>query len=165
MRHVIFGAVLVLAGCATTESVQRNDGPTPVVAQFQNRVIRLAEVDAKVADELVKLQEQIYELRAEAADRIAIEALVTQQAKAAHQTEDEWLARNIESGLSEPSEAQMQALFMKARTRLPPEVTYEQVKPEIRKAVQREERNKKAREVFAKLKKQRAASRCCSRGR
>ncbi len=154
MRHVIFGVLLLLSACATTQSAQRDDGPTPVVAKFQNKVIRLAEVDAKVADELVKLQEQIFELRAEAADRIAIEALVTQEAKRAGQSEDEWLARNIESGLSEPSEAQMMALFQKARGRLPPEVTYEQVKPEIRKAVQREERSKKAREVFARLKKE-----------
>lgn len=154
MRQVIFGVVVLLSACATSESARRDDGPTPVVAKFQNRVIRLHEVDAKVADELAKLQEQIFELRAEAADRIAIEALVTQEAKAAGQSEDEWLAKNIESGLTEPSEAQMLSLFQKASGRLPPEVTYEQVKPEIRKAVQREERSKKAREVFARLKKE-----------
>ncbi len=45
----------------------------------------------------------------------------------------------------------MLALFEKARGRLPPEVTYDDVKPEIRKAVQREERSRKAREVFGKV--------------
>jgi protein-disulfide isomerase len=153
MRVLLVGAV-ILSACATTQSSAKDDGPTPVVAKFQGRVIRLTEVDAKVADELMKLQEQIYELRSEAADRIAIEALVTQAAKAAGQSEDEWLARNVEAGLKEPSDAQMQALFEKARSRLPAEVTYEDVKPEIRKAVQREERSRKAREVFGKLKKE-----------
>ena len=154
MRVFLTGVCVVLTACATTQAGEKSDGPTPVVAKFQDRVIRLHEVDLKVADELVKLQEQIFELRAQAADRIAIEALVTQKAKAAGQTEDEWLARNIEVGLSEPSESEMMALFEKARARLPPEVTYEEVKPEIRKAVQREERSKKAREVFSKLKRE-----------
>ena len=153
MRYVLIASV-VMAGCATTQSVQKEDGPTPVVAKFGDRVIRQAEVDAKVADELLKLQEQEFELRSEAAERIAIEALVQAKAKAAGQSEEEWLARNVEAGLTEPDEAEMRALFEKAKGRLPPEVTYEDVKPEIRKAVQREERGKKAREVFGKLKKE-----------
>ncbi|MDP1829944.1 MAG: thioredoxin domain-containing protein [Archangium sp.] len=153
MRFFLIGAVF-LSACATTQSAQQGEGPTPVVAKYGERVIRLAEVDAKVADELSKLQEQMYELRSEAADRIAIEALVAQKAKAAGQSEEGWLAKNIESGLEEPSEAEMRALFEKARGRLPPEVTFDDVKPEIRKAVQREERTRRAREVFGQLKKE-----------
>lgn len=153
MRASLIGAVVVFSACATSQSAQRDEGPTPVVAKFGDRVIRQAEVDAKVADELLKLQEQLFELRSEAADRIAIEVLVAQQAKAAGLTEDEWLAQNIERDLKEPSEAEMLALYDKARTRLPADVTFEDVKPQIRQAVQREERTRKAREVFARLKK------------
>ena len=153
MRYALI-AGLIVSGCATVQASQKDDGPSPVVAKYGNRVIRLAEVDAKVADELSKLQEQEFELRSEAAERIAIEALVQQKAKAAGQSEEEWLAHNVEIGLTEPDEAEMRALFEKAKGRLPPEVTYEDVKPEIRKAVQREARGKKAREVFAKLKKE-----------
>ena len=153
MRVFLMSAV-VLSACATVQPAQKDDGPTPIVAKYGDKVIRQAEVDAKVADELLKLQEQEFELRAEAADRIAIEALVETKAKAAGQTEDEWLAKNVESGLKEPSETEMLALFDKARARLPPEVTYEEVKPQIRQAVQREERTRKAREVFGQLKKE-----------
>lgn len=153
MRFSLIGAV-ILSACATTQSAQQDEGPTPVVAKYGERVIRLGEVDAKVADELLKLQEQVYELRSEAADRIAIEALVAQKAKADGLSEDAWLAKNIESGLKEPGEAEMLALFEKARGRLPSDVTFEDVKPEIRKAVQREERTRKAREVFGQLKKE-----------
>ena len=153
--RVLFGcAVLFASACATTQAVQRDEGPTPVVAKYGERIIRLSEVDAKVADEMLKLQEQMYELLAEAADRIAIEALVTQKAKAAGLADDDWLAKNIESGLKEPSESEMLALYDKARARLPPDVTYQDVKPEIRKAVQRDERTRKAREVFGQLKKE-----------
>ena len=153
MRVSLIVAVLV-CGCATTQSVKQDDGPTPVVARFGEKVIRLGEVDAKVADELSKLQEQIFELRSEAAERIAIEALVERKAKAAGQSEDEWLSKNVERGLKEPTEEEMQALYDKARGRLPPDVTYEDVKPQIRQAVQREERTKRAREVFGALKKE-----------
>lgn len=153
MRFSFIGAV-ILSGCATSQGAARDDGPTPVVAKFSDRVIRLTEVDAKVADELIKLEEQIFELRSEAADRIAIEALVSKAAKAAGQSEDRWLSQNIEAGLTEPSDTQMLVLFEKARGRLPPEVTFDEVKPEIRKAVQREERALKAREVFGRLKKE-----------
>lgn len=153
--RVFLVVALTLSACATTGAVQKkDDGPSEPVAKFEDRVIRLREVDAKVADELAKLHEQIFELRAEAADRIAVEALVSQKAKASGMSEDAWLARHIEVGLTEPSDEEMRALFEKARGRLPPEVTYEDVKPEIRKAVQREERSKKARELFGKLKRE-----------
>ncbi len=153
MRFVVMTAVMVFSACATTQVV-RDDGPTPVVAKYGEKVIRLSEVDAKVADELGKLQEQIFELRTEAAERIAIEALVSAKAKAAGVSEDEWLAKNVEAGGDEPGETEMRALFEKARARLPPEVTFEDVKPQLKQAVQREVRAKRAREVFTRLKKE-----------
>jgi protein-disulfide isomerase len=147
--------LVVLAGalgaCATVNA--KVDGPTPIVAKFGDRVIRQAEVDEKVSDELSKLQEQIYDLRSEAAERIAIEALVEQQAKAAGISDDEWLAKNVESGLPEPTDEAMRELFDKARGRLPDGVGYDDVKPQLRQALMREGRAKKAREVFGKLKK------------
>ena len=57
MRHALI-AGLIVSGCATVQASQKDDGPSPVVAKYGNRVIRLAEVDAKVADELSKLQER-----------------------------------------------------------------------------------------------------------
>jgi protein-disulfide isomerase len=141
----------VLSACATVPT--KTDGPTPIVAKFGDRVIRQAEVDEKVVDELSKLQEQIYDLRSEAAERIAIEALVAQKAKAEGVSEDDWLARNVENGLTEPKEEDMRALFEKARGRLPDGVGFDDVKPQLRQALMREVRAKKAREVFTKLKK------------
>lgn len=153
MRVFALSVLVLVSACATTQAV-REDGPTPVVAKYGDRVIRLSEVDAKVSDELGKLQEQIFELRSEAAERIAIEALVSVKAKADGLTEDAWLAKHIESSLAEPSEAEMRALFEKAQGKLPPEVTFEDVKPQLRQAVQRDARGKQARVVFTGLKKE-----------
>ncbi|MFT3707230.1 MAG: thioredoxin domain-containing protein [Archangium sp.] len=152
MRGVVFlSLTLFSSACATVQT--KDDGPTPIIAKFGDRVIRQAEVDEKVIDELSKLQEQIYDLRSEAAERIAIEALVAQKAKAEGVSEDDWLGKNVETGLAEPTEEDMRGLFEKARGRLPDGVGYDDVKPQLRQALTREARSKKAREVFSKLKK------------
>jgi protein-disulfide isomerase len=148
-------AVVLGSSCATTQGAARSEeGPSPVVATFEGKIIRLEEVDAKAKDELGKLNEQIFELRSDAAERIAVEFLVAKKAKEAGQSEEEWLARNIEADLPEPAEDELRALFMRARERLPPGVSFDDVKPQIKVAVQREARGKKAREVFAKLRKE-----------
>jgi protein-disulfide isomerase len=153
MRLVSMSLVLGLSACATTQAA-RDDGPTPVVAKYGDKVIRLSEVDAKAGEELVKLQDQIFEVRAEAAEQLAVEALVAKKALAAGQSDDEWLAKNIESGVGEPTEAELRALYERVRERLPPQVGYDDVKPQLRQVVQKEARGKKAREVFGQLKKE-----------
>lgn len=155
MRLSLFVVAVGLWGCVTAApSVVKDDGPTPVVARFGERVIRLSEVDAKITDELSKLQEQIYELRTEAAERIAIEQLVSAQAKREGVSEDAWLEKNLESGLPEPSEGDMKALFERARGRLPAGASYDDVKAQLRQAIQREARGRRAKEVFSKLKRE-----------
>lgn len=152
MRGLLVSGVLVLCGCATSQSAQKD--ANPVVATYGGKSIRLNEVDAKIADELLKLHEQIHELREEAAERIAIEALVGAKSLAAGQTEDEWLAGKIERELETPSDEDMRALFQKARGSLPAQVTYEDVKNQLIQALSRESRGRKAKEVFGQLKKE-----------
>ncbi|MGV3625608.1 MAG: DsbA family protein [Archangium sp.] len=123
-----------------------------MIATWSGRAIRQSEVDAKVRDELTKLEDQIYELRSEAAERIAIEAIIADKAKAAKQSEDEWLSLNVEKGVPEPTDAQVESLYQKARSRIPAGMSFEDVKPQLRQAVMRELRAKRAREVFAQLK-------------
>lgn len=156
MRLAAAVLLLLLTACATTSSTTKAaaNGPSPVIAKFGDRVVRQSEVDARASDELVKLQEQIYELRVETAERIALEAIVQQKAKAAGMSEDDWLAQRLDKGLKEPSDDEMRALFEKARARLPAGVTYEDVKPQLAQAVQREARTKRARELFGELKKE-----------
>ncbi|MBL8911991.1 MAG: thioredoxin domain-containing protein [Archangium sp.] len=152
LAFLAFLALVASSSACVTVPV-KDEGPSPVVARYGDRVIRQAEVDEKVIDELSKLQEQIYDLRSEAAERIAIEALVAQKAKAEGLSEDDWLGKNVENGLAEPSDAEMRALFDKAKGRLPDGVGFDDVKPQLKQALTREARAKKAREVFGKLKK------------
>lgn len=154
MRVFVPALLLLSFGCATTSASQAGaDGPSPVVASYGDKVIRQAEVDAKAADELVKLQEEIYDLRVETAERIAIEALVAEAAKKEGKSEDEWLSAKLEEGAPAPSEADMKRLFEQVKGRLPEGVGYEDVKPQLAQAVSRELKAKRATELFEQLKK------------
>ena len=154
MRFLVPALLLLSFGCATTAASQGGaEGPSPVVATYGDKVIRQAEVDAKAADELVKLQEEIYDLRVEAAERIAIEALVSDAAKKEGKSEDEWLSAKLDEGAPAPAEADMKRLFEQVKGRLPEGVGYEDVKPQLAQAVARELKAKRATELFDQLKK------------
>ncbi|MFO0596983.1 MAG: DsbA family protein [Myxococcaceae bacterium] len=153
MKTPMIAVALLVTGCVTAPVV-KDDGPSPIIARYGDKVIRQTEVDARIGDELAELNDQIFKLRSEAAERIAIEAIVAQKSLAAGQSEDKWLAANVETGIAEPDEASMRALFERAKSRLPPDVEFEDVKPQLAQVLQRELRAKKAKEVFAKLKKE-----------
>jgi protein-disulfide isomerase len=155
MRLLALAILVFACGCATTSgSTNGVTGPSPVVATYGDKVIRQAEVDAKASDELSKLQEQIYELRVETAERIALEALVADAAKKDGKSEEEWLNARLERGLPAPSEADMRRLFEQVKGRLPEGVAFEDVKPQLAQAVGREAKSKRAQEVFEELKKE-----------
>lgn len=154
MRGVLLALVVVSSSCATTQAVAREEGPSPVVAKFGDKVIRLGEVDKRVEDELSELNEQIYKLRTDAADRIAVEALVSKRALAEGLTEDAWLQEHVESQLEQPSDDAMRTLFDRARKQIPEGVTFDDAKPQLRQVLLREARTKKARDVFAQLKRE-----------
>jgi len=155
MRSLVPVVLVVFSSCATIAGSTGSGaaGPSPVVASYGDKVIRQAEVDAKAADELTKLQEQIYELRVETAERIALEALVAEAAKKDGKSEDEWLSGKLEGGASQPTEADLRRLFEQVKGRLPEGVGYEDVKPQLAQAVAREAKSKRAQELFERLKK------------
>jgi protein-disulfide isomerase len=143
-----------VTGCATAQPALHTTEPSPVIARYGDRLIRQAEVDAKAADELKKLEEQLYELRTETAERMVLEALVETAAKKEGLTPDAWLEGHVSAGATEPTEAQMRTLFERAKGRLGPEVTFDDVRPQLKQAVDQEERAKRARLLFAGLKKE-----------
>lgn len=139
-------------GCATTPQVVA-PAPSPVVAKYGERQIRQAEVDAKAADELQKLLTQVYELRIETAEQLALEVLVAAEAKKDGASEDEWLERQVARLATPATNEQLLVLFAKAKGRLPENVGFEEVKGQLTQVVERENRGKAARQVFDRLKR------------
>lgn len=148
-------ASLLLISCATAPvSSEASGSGLTVVSRFGDRRISMAEVDAKAGDDLFKLQEQLYELRVETAERIAIELLVEVRAKKDGVSPDQWVESRLDMGVRAPSEAELTALYEKVRGRLPPEARFEDVRPQLVQAVLREARGKRARELFDEIKKE-----------
>ena len=153
MRTLFLMSLSSIMACATAQPAFNTAEPSPVIARFGDRLIRQGEVDAKAADEVKKIEEQLYELRTETAERMALEVLVEAAAKKEGLSADAWLEGQVSAGAIEPTEAQMRAVFDRAKGRLGAEVTFEDVRSQLRQAVDREERAKRAQIVFARLKK------------
>lgn len=148
----------LLLSCATVQPAAVVSSKTlaadPPVARFGERVILQSEVDRRGGDELQKAIDQLYEMRVDAAERLALETLVELEAKKAGVAEDAWVEQKLERGLPEPTEGDLQELFARARKSLPEGATFDDVKPQLRRALVREAKVKRAREVFDELKKQ-----------
>lgn len=144
-------------GCATTPKPAEVHAAVPVgdppVVKVGERLILQSEADKRAGEDFYKLQDQLYELRVDSAERIAIEILVEQEAKKDGLTEDAWVEARLETGLREPTEGELQELFAKVKKNLPEEATFTDVKPQLRRALLREVKVKRAREMFDELKR------------
>ncbi|MDP3238692.1 MAG: DsbA family protein [Myxococcales bacterium] len=144
-------------GCATTPKPAEVHAAVPVgdppVLKVGERLILQSEADKRAGEDFHKLQDQLYELRVDSAERIAIEILVEQEAKKDGLTEDAWVEARLETGLREPTEGELQELFAKVKKNLPEEATFADVKPQLRRALLREVKVKRAREMFDELKR------------
>jgi protein-disulfide isomerase len=152
---IVVALVLVgqLMSCASAPPRPTTVEPSPIVARYGDKVIRQSEVDAKAQDELRKLEDQLYELRTDTAERLALEVLVEAAAKREGLSADDWLDQRLAAGLVEPTEVELRTVFERARERLGPEVTFDDLRPRLRQVVEQEARAKKARALFAQLKK------------
>jgi protein-disulfide isomerase len=134
-----------------TVSALRNNA---VAATVLGQTISLAEVDARLGDELVKINEQLFAMRREATDRLAVEMLVRQAAQRDNVSEDEWLRRKIEPKLKTPTEREIEQLFYKVRDRLESNATVDSARTQLVAVLYRESRGKQAKLVFDELKRE-----------
>lgn len=157
MRLLLLASFAVfLAACATASAAAPAPvaSPADVFAKVGDRTITQQEVDVRAADELFKLQDQIYELRQQTAERIFIERAIAQAARRDKVSEEEWVELRLETGLRKPTEAELKALFEKAKKSLPADADFDSVKPELTTYLMREQRAARAKELFDELKKE-----------
>ncbi|MCU0700175.1 MAG: DsbA family protein [Myxococcaceae bacterium] len=157
MGRPFFILFAALAACATTPKSSEVHPAVPVadppVARVGERIIRQSEVDKRAGDDFFKLQDQLYELRTDTAERIAVEILVEAEARKERVDADVWIEQRLDTGLREPTEGELQELFARVKKNLPEEATFAEVKPQLRRALQREGKMKRARELFDELKR------------
>ncbi len=107
------------------------ENPNTPIAKYNDQVITLKDVDAKIAPQLKQFEKQKLELRQQAAEQIALEALAKAEAAKVGQTDEQWVKAQLEAQLPTPSEAEILKVFEENKARMPPGSTVESMREQI----------------------------------
>lgn len=164
------------AGNTSTGTGSANLSPSDlpastVVATVAGKNITLGELDKKLENELADLQEtyrqQRFQLRRQGLERMVLEQLVRAEAlkkgfadkpaegdQPAMTAEDQFLKAEVEDKAGEPTEEELQAVYQRFQSQMPPGTTMEQVRPQLVQAAQNQKRQEIANALFERLKKE-----------
>ena len=149
-----FTTLTLLASCATTAPVTA--GPTTsaptAAATFDGQTVSVSEVDARTRKELQKLEQRRFELRADAAERLAVERMIETEAAAEHQSEEQWLMQRI-GPLAEPTDEALRSAWAQVRSRWPEGASFEDAREQLKAALQKEQRVSRMGALVESLKK------------
>jgi protein-disulfide isomerase len=112
--------------------------PEDVIAEAGAHKITRAELDKKVADSLVQIRQQEYEIRRQAVDEMMADALVTQEA-AARKVSAEDLMKEVDAKVAEPTKEEIESFYEKNKARVPPQMSKEEALDQISRSMR--ERN------------------------
>lgn len=137
----------------TTAAVSGGENPNLPIAKYNDVTITLKDVDAKLAPQLKQLEKQKMDLRTQAAEQIALEALAKAEAAKVGQTDEQWIKGQMEAKLPPPSEADIQKVFEENKARMPPGSTVESMREQIIGFLQKDKGREVAMGIFDELKK------------
>ncbi len=135
----------------TTAAVAGENANMPV-AKYNDVTITLKDVDAKLAPQLKQMEKQKMELRQQAAEQIALEALAKAEAAKVGQTDDVWVKAQLESRLAPPAEAEILKVFEDNKAKMPPGSTVESMREQIIGFLQKDKSREVAMKLFEELK-------------
>lgn len=138
---------------STTAAVTANaENPNQPIAKYNDVTITLKDVDAKIAPQLKQFEKQKMELRQQAAEQIALEALAKAEAAKVGQTDEQWVKAQLESKLPVPSDAEILKVFEENKARMPPGSTVESMREQIIGFLQKDKGREVAMKLFDELK-------------
>jgi protein-disulfide isomerase len=117
--------------------------------------VTYGELTGRIGPQLTSLEKQKEELIKRGLEGYVIEKLVQAEAKKRGMAnEDEFIRAEVEGKAAAPSEEKIREIFDQARNsgQLPPEVTLEQVKPEIVRMLGEQGKRERAQALFSELK-------------
>jgi protein-disulfide isomerase len=128
------------------------ENPNLPIAKYNDVTITLKDVDAKIAPQLKQMEKQKMELRQQAAEQIALEALAKAEAAKVGQTDEQWIKAQMEAKLPPPSEADIAKVFEENKARMPPGATAESMREQIVAFLQKDKGREVAMGIFEDLK-------------
>lgn len=134
-------------GTTSTTAAVTAPGENVPVAKYNDVIITMKDVDAKISAQLKQFEKQKLELRQQAAEQIALEALAKAEAAKVGQTDEQWVKAQLESKLPAPSDADILKVFEENKARMPPGSTVESMREQIIGFLQKD----KGREIAMKL--------------
>ena len=135
-------------GTATNSAaVTGSENPNQPIAKYNDVTITLKDVDAKIGPQLKQFEKQKMELRQQAAEQIALEALAKAEAAKVGQTDEQWVKAQLESKLPTPTDEEINKVFEENKARMPPGSTIESMREQVIGFLNKD----KGREVALKL--------------
>ncbi len=154
-------ALAALSGCnkakdapvAVAAVAVAPENPTTPVAKYGAKTVTLKEVDEQLGGELKKLEKQKLELRQQAAEQIAVQALVKEEATKEGLSEKEWFAKHVDSAVPAPADDAIKKVFEENKARMPPDATLDSMREQIIGFLTQDQRRTHALKTFDELKK------------
>ena len=162
LRASLLSALLLLAAC---ESAPDGGGGAPaakaegaksadasaVAARVGGDVITVGEIDAQIQSELARLEAERYEARKEKLDEIVDGRLLTAKAKELGMSARDYLKREIEDKIVEPSDEKVRETYERVGKQAG---TFEAVEARIRQALRNQAVTARRAELSAELRKE-----------
>lgn len=112
--------------------------PEEVIAEAGELKLTRAELDKKVAERLVTVRQQEYDIRRQAVDELVAERLLAQEAATRKMSTDD-LMKEVDSKATIPTQDEINAFFEQNKARVPPQMSKEEALDQITRSMR--ERN------------------------
>jgi protein-disulfide isomerase len=146
----ILALIVAIPGAPRAQETDSN--PNKVLATIGNHKITESEVDQEIKPQLASIQNQIYQARREAIDKLADKYLVDQAAKKAHMTPDEYLKKQLAGKSQTVTDKEAKAFYDQYKSRI--QQPYEQIKTRLIEALQRRNDQQVRQQILANLREQ-----------
>jgi protein-disulfide isomerase len=165
-RSLVGAAMVLLIACACDKGAKTGGGnaaavnvvaddPKTVVAKYNGKTITLGDLEkAPGGDKLFEMEEQRYQLRRQLIDQLVFTDLIKAEAAKAGMQDEAWMKQQVDAKVTQPSDAEVQAMFDQAKDQMPPGSTLESMRPRIVEFLTRQQKSKLAQEIFDRLEKQ-----------
>ena len=133
----ILFSLLLSTGVVGQESEDR------VVARIGDFTVTQAELERRAAGDLVELQTRRHQVLESQLDQLVSRKVVELEAIARGIEAGELIRIEVDSQLTEATAEEVESFYEKNKQRIPPQVTFEEVEPEIRTVLKRQQRQQR----------------------